>query len=278
MPYLSPKYVMNTKRKNNPIGVFDSGLGGLTVVHEIQQLLPAEDILYFGDSARLPYGIKSKRQIIQFSWDNARFLLKHKIKALVIACNSSSANAYYVLRGKLPVPVVDVIRPVSRVACERTRNKRVGVIGTGATIRSGAYQKEIRKVNPRIKVYAHSCPLFVSLVEEGWVNNNITRAVVNKYLRSFMKNRIDTLILGCTHYPLLKKVISEEVGHTITIVDSGPSAAQVLVHKLREYNLLRVGKRKGNLKIFVSDLSPHFVTIGERFLKQKIRNIKVVQI
>jgi len=269
---------MRTKRNTDPIGVFDSGLGGLTVVREIRRLLPHEDIIYLGDSARLPYGIKSKRQIIQFSLSNAQFLLKRKIKALVIACNSSSAHAYYILKKQLPIPVVDVISPVSREAGEDSYNKKIGVIGTRATIDSHAYQREIKKINPKIKVFGQQCPLFVPLVEEGWLENDIARSIVKRYLISFKKKGIDTLILGCTHYPLLKKIIAREVGSAITVMDSGPSAARMLQKELVRKKLINSKRQKGSLKIFVTDLSPYFVTVGERFLQHPLRHVNVIKV
>ncbi|MBU1862702.1 MAG: glutamate racemase [Candidatus Omnitrophica bacterium] len=266
------------KKNNHPIGIFDSGLGGLTVVREIKKILPNEDIVYFGDNARLPYGIKSKRQIIECSLNNARFLLKKKIKALVIACNSSSANALYVLKKRLTIPIIDVIRPASQAACEVTRNKKIGIIGTSATIESHAYQREIRKIDSRIKVYTQKCPLLVPLVEEGWIHNEITDSIIKKYLWPLLKERIDTLLLGCTHYPLLKRAIIKQAGKHVNIVDSGPRAAYDLMRKLTSCDLLNATKRKGTLKIFVSDLSPHFITIGERFLKHKLEHVSVVRI
>ncbi len=268
---------MGTKKANNPIGVFDSGLGGLTVVREIKRLLPNEDIIYLGDSARLPYGIKSRRQIVKFSLLNARFLIKKKIKALVIACNSSSANAYHALKKRLDIPIIDVISPVSGEAGKRSINKRVGIIGTRATIGSGAYEKEIKKANKEIKVFSQQCPLFVSLVEEGWLDNDIVRSVVRRYLEPLKRKKIDTLILGCTHYPLLKKIISYEVGRSISVIDSGPSAAHFLKKELLKRKLINPKKKKGFLKIFVTDLSPHFIKVGERFLKQPLRFVRVIK-
>jgi glutamate racemase len=266
------------EKKQNPIGIFDSGLGGLTVLRDIQRLLPNEDLIYLGDSARLPYGTKSKRQITDFSFANVRFLLKKKVKAIVIACNSSSANAYYSLKRKFSIPIIDVIRPVSHYACTITHNYKVGVIGTGATIASGAYQREITKVEPQIKVFTQPCPLFVPLVEEGWLCDSVTRAVITRYLKPLMKKRIDTLILGCTHYPLLKKTIKEEIDQTVKVIDSGPTAVYMLKQKLSTQGLLNKNKTAGKLHIFVTDLSPHFIKIGERFLQQPLKNIKVVQL
>ena len=269
---------MKVKKSSNPIGVFDSGLGGLTVVREIKRLLPKEDIIYLGDSARLPYGIKSKRQIIQFSLENARFLLGKKVKALVIACNSSSANAFGALRQELKIPVIDVILPVSREACELTRNGKVGVIGTLATIESLSYERAIKKIDRKIKIYSQECPLFVPLIEEGWLKDSITRSVIKRYLLPIKEKKVDTLILGCTHYPLLKKFIASEMGCTVNVIDSAPSAACLLKKRLLSENMLNNKSRKGKLSIFVTDLSPNFVKIGERFLKHKLGGVKVVKV
>jgi glutamate racemase len=264
--------------KKNPVGIFDSGLGGLTVVREVQKMLPHEDIVYLGDSARLPYGTKSKRQIIEFSIANAKFLLSKNVKALVVACNTSSANAFYILSRKLTIPVMDVICPASSDAVQLTETGRVGVIGTRATIASGAYEREIKKLNPRVHVFSAACPLFVSLVEEGWINDPITKDVIERYLEPLKKKKIDTLILGCTHYPLLKKAIAQNVKNSIKIIDSGPSAADVLISELKSRNIENTKKSKGILKIFVTDLSPQFTKIGERFLQQPLNNIRIVNL
>jgi glutamate racemase len=272
----------NTKadriKKTDPIGIFDSGLGGLTVLREVQRLLPAEDIVYLGDSARLPYGTKSKRQITDFSFANVRYLIEKKVKAIIIACNSSSANAYYTLKKNCAIPIVDVIRPVAREAALCTKNKKIGVIGTGATIASGAYQREIAKRDKSISVFNQACPLFVPLVEEGWLTDPITRSVIKKYLIPLARKKIDTLILGCTHYPLLKNAIKRELETTIEIIDSGPSAARALRHELVRHDLLNTKPDKGTLQIFVTDLSPRFTEIGERFLKQPLGHVCVVSV
>lgn len=265
-------------KKNDPIGIFDSGLGGLTVVGEVQRLLPSEDIVYLGDSARLPYGTKSKRQITDFSFANVRYLLQKKVKAIIIACNSSSANAYYTLKKSCEIPVIDVIRPVAREAYLATKNKKIGVIGTSATIASGAYQREIHKHDATTSVFTQACPLFVPLVEEGWLSEPITRAVIKKYLAPLSRKKIDTLILGCTHYPLLKSPLKRELRRDIQIIDSGPSAARVLQYELSRQGLLNTKHNAGSLRIFVTDLSPRFTKIGERFLKQPLQHVRVVTV
>lgn len=265
-------------KKNDPIGIFDSGLGGLTVLGDVQRLLPSEDIVYLGDSARLPYGTKSKRQITDFSFANVRYLLKKKVKAIIIACNSSSANAYYTLKKNCEVPIIDVIRPVAREACLTTKNKKIGVIGTSATIASSAYQREIQKHDASAAVFTQACPLFVPLVEEGWLSDSITRAVIKKYLAPLSRKKIDTLILGCTHYPLLKSALKRELRSDLQIIDSGPSAARALKYELSRKGLLNEKRTMGSLRIFVTDLSPRFTEIGERFLKQPLQHVRVVTV
>jgi glutamate racemase len=267
------------KERNYAIGVFDSGLGGLTVVRSIQRELPAEDIHYFGDIARLPYGIKSTKQIIQFSIQNTEFLLKTKIKALVVACNSSASASLQALRKNFSLPIVDVITPAAQLAVDVSTAHQVAVIGTTATIESHAYKKEINSLDPKIHVIEKACPLLVPLVEAGWLEHPITLSVIREYLNSFLRPKTDTLILGCTHYPLLKKAIQRVAGGHVALIDSAPSTSKRLREVLERRELLteRSGK-KGKLKVYVSDLPRNFLGIGERFLGQKIRNIEVVAI
>jgi len=261
----------------NPIGVFDSGLGGLTVVREIHRQLPRESIVYFGDVARLPYGTKSRAQIQRFSLENARFLLQRRIKALVIACNSSSSVAYQLLKRRFPVPVVSVIEPAVEESLRRTRNKRIGIIGTAATIESRIYEEALKGEDPRIQVFAASCPLFVPLVEEGWLNGGVTERVIESYLAPLAKRRIDTLILGCTHYPMLANQIRSYLGTGIGLVDSAAPTVRRLASFLEEKKLLYQGKRRPIFQIFTSDLPRNFRRLGERFLGQKLPKIKVVR-
>jgi glutamate racemase len=267
----------NRRSSQKPIGVFDSGLGGLTVVRELRRRLPQESIIYFGDIARLPYGIKSREQILTFSIQNTLFLLKKKIKALVIACNSSSSAAYQFLKNHFNLPIVDVIFPAAEAAARATRKGRVGVIATQATIASGSYEKALKRLRPGIQVFSYSCPLFVPLVEEGWLEDPITDDIIRRYLKPFQKHKIDTLILGCTHYPLLKSRIEKIVGKKIRIVDSTYPTVTKLASLLDKNKLRHSSVTRGKLKIFVSDLPRNFLPIGERFLGEKLSSVEVVR-
>ncbi|MBI3306912.1 MAG: glutamate racemase [Candidatus Omnitrophica bacterium] len=264
-------------KESRPIGVFDSGLGGLTVVREIRRLLPSESIIYFGDIARLPYGIKSKEQILSFSIQNTLFLLKHKIKALVVACNSSSSAAYSFLKSHFNLPVVDVIGPAASAAAELTQSGRIAVIATQSTIASRAYEKTLKRLKSSAKIFQSACPLFVPLVEEGWVDGKITEDIVRVYLEPLKRYRADTLILGCTHYPLLKNIIQRNLDAKVQLVDSALPTAQKLASILEKNELCYHSSRRGKLKIFVSDLPRNFVRIGERFLGEKLNDVKVVR-
>jgi len=241
-------------RRKSPIGVFDSGVGGLTVVRQIIRHLPGEDIVYFGDTARVPYGTKSPKTVQRFSVENVLFLLGFGVKCVIVACNTSSSVALPLLKESFKVPVVGVIEPGARQALAATRNCRIGVIGTSATISSRAYEKEIRRLasceyaggQSTIKIISQSCPLFVSLAEEGWTNDPITRQVAARYLSVFKKNRVDTLILGCTHYPLLKNVISFVLGKKVCLVDSAKQCAVEVQRLLYEEGLLNE-RKSGNI-------------------------------
>lgn len=261
----------------NPIGVFDSGLGGLTVVRELRRQLPGEAIIYFGDIAHLPYGTKSTAQIQRFSLENSRFLLERGIKALVIACNSSSSAAFPILKREFSLPLVSVIEPAVEEALRLTRTKRIGVIGTAATIESRVYEKALRKGDRAIQVFSQSCPLFVPLVEEGWLEGGVTERVIEKYLGLLNRQKIDTLILGCTHYPLLKSSLRAFLGPTVTLVDSAGPTVRRLASLLGEKKLLYGRKREGTFQIFLTDLPRNFPAVGERFLGKKLPPIKVVR-
>lgn len=261
----------------NPIGVFDSGLGGLTVVHELRRELPQESILYFGDLARLPYGTKSRAQIRRFSLENALFLFEKGVKALVIACNSSSSAAYELLRKRFSIPVIGVIEPAVGEALRRTRNGKIGVIGTAATIESGVYENELKRRSPRVEVFTQSCPLFVPLVEEGWLNGGVTERVIEKYLAPLARRKIDVLILGCTHYPILFQQIKLFFGPRVALVDSAGPTVRQLASLLEEKGLLCQRRKSPKFEIFTSDLPRNFYQVGERFLGEKLPRIKVVR-
>lgn len=260
--------------QHSPIGVFDSGLGGLTIVREIQSRLPKENIIYFGDLARLPYGIKSKRQICICSRENTDFLLQFQIKALVIACNSSSSAAYDELTSRYSIPILDVIRPAARTAVSESRKKRIGVLGTQATVASRAYEKEIKRTDSNAQVVAVASPLLVPLVEEGLLNAPVTNHVLNIYLEPLRRARVDTVILGCTHFPLLRRAIQKQMGAKVRLVDCAPPAVTNLIGLLEHKNLLKNGTAKGRLHIYVSDMSQNFLEIGERFLGQRLRHVQ----
>ncbi len=268
---------VDSRRTARPIGVFDSGLGGLTIVREIRRVLPKESIVYFGDMARLPYGTKSREQILAYSIQNTLFLIKHKVKAVVIACNSSSSAAYSFLKRHFNLPILDVVEPAAEEAAARTRSGRIGVIATQATVASGAYERALKKLNPRFKVYGGACPLFVPLVEEGWMEGKIPEGITQTYLKRILKKKVDTLILGCTHYPLLKATIQKVAGSGIRLVDSiGPTVGK-LTMLLEKKGLGSNGGAKGEMKIFVSDTPRNFVSLGEEFLGEKLKSVKVVR-
>ena len=272
---------INSHQARRPVGVFDSGLGGLTIVREIRKALPDEDIVYFGDMARLPYGTKSKEQILTYSIQNTLFLIKHKVKAVVIACNSSSSAAYQFLKNHFNLPVVDVIAPAAQAAVDATRSARIGLIATQATVDSKAYEKALKKQLPKARVFTSACPLFVPLVEEGWLDGKITRQVAETYLAPLLKNKIDTLILGCTHYPLLRKAIAGVIGPKIRLVDSIEPTVRKL-SSLLEAKGLSYPKTAGTngrikLNIYVSDSPRNFIRVGEKFLGQKLNHVEVVR-
>jgi glutamate racemase len=263
---------------SSPIGVFDSGLGGLTVVRELRRLLPSEEILYLGDLAHLPYGTKSTDEIRRRSTECARFLMKKKIKALVIACNSASSVAYDDLLRTLPVPVLDVIAPAVEEAIAVTRNQKIGVIATYATIESRSYAKALSGRSPDAEYFLKPCPLFVPLAEEGWLEGAIADAAARKYLAPIKKKGVDTLILGCTHYPLLKKAIAKVMGTKVRLVDSAVPTALRLKALLQKKGLLYSKARHALLRIFVTDFVRNFARIGESFLGEKLKSVKLVKI
>lgn len=259
---------------NRPIGIFDSGVGGLTVVGKIEKVLPRERIVYFGDTARVPYGTKSKETVTRFSVENVEFLMAHDVKFVVVACNTASSLSLDFLKRCFRVPIMGVIGPGARGAISSTRNNRIGVVGTSATVSSKAYEKAIRKINPRTAVFAQSCPLFVPLVEEGWTDRDVARTIAGIYLKPLKVNRIDTLILGCTHYPMLKDVISKVLGANVLLIDSAAEVAREARDLLDASGLLNGSKTKGAQKFFVSDEPGRFIKMGEKFLKRKIKCVK----
>lgn len=261
-----------------PIGVFDSGMGGLTVLRALHERLPAEDIVYFGDTARVPYGTKGARTVQAFAWQDARFLVGQDVKMVVVACNTASAFALDYLAERLPLPVLGVIDPGVAAALHATRGGSVGVIGTSGTIRSGRYQEALMTTLPGDRVVAQECPLFVPLVEEGLVDHALTELACAEYLTGLRARAVDTLILGCTHYPLLKPVISRFMGEGTTLVDSADVLAAAAEARLRAANLQRAEAREGHLRYFLSDIPWKFQEIGGRFLGRPIQDVTTVNL
>jgi glutamate racemase len=259
-----------------PVGIFDSGVGGLTVMKEIIQHLPDEHILYLGDTARVPYGTRSPETVLRYSFENAGFLISRGIKILIVACNTSSAVSLDLLREKFPVPVIGVVEPGARAAVERTRLKSVAVVGTETTIRTGSYERAIKAIDYSINVSGIACPLFVPLIEEGWLDGDVVSLTAEKYLSAIRRNGADALVLGCTHYPMIKDVI-ENIVH-IPLIDSAIETARELKRVLEQEDMLR--KSSGNVvrEFFVTDSTEKFAQVGERFLGHKILNISKIEL
>lgn len=268
----------NSNLRARPIGIFDSGIGGLTVLKEISRILPNENIIYFGDTARVPYGTKSKETIIKFSVEDADLLMDLDVKMIVAACNTVSSLSLDILKKRYDIPLVGVIEPGARKAAEITDKMKVGVIGTKATVASGIYEKKIKSINPRISVVSASCPLFVPLVEEGRFTGAITRQIVREYLAPLKKSDIDVLILGCTHYPLLKPVIQEAAGASVSLVDSAKETAKEVQRAIDENEIGNPVKKKPAYRFYVSDEPLLFKKIGEKFLGRSIESIEKVEI
>ncbi len=253
------------------IGVFDSGIGGLTVLQQMAEVLPHEHLIYLGDTARYPYGTKSAETVRRYSLENAAFLADKGIKMLVVACNTSAAVALDALSDKLDVPVIGVIEPGARAAVKRTRNRKIGVIGTDGTIASGAYTQALKRLNPELEIYTRACPLFVPLAEEGWVDNDVARSTAALYLTSLKRSGIDTLVLGCTHYPLLAGVIADVMGDKVRLVDSAQTTAEAAREALVRYGLLR-RSGQGSTSFFVTDATDRFIKVGSRFMGHPVES------
>lgn len=262
------------ERAAAPIGVFDSGLGGLTVAHAIMRQLPSESLIYFGDTARVPYGPKSPDTVRRYSREISAFLLEQGVKAIVVACNTATAHALPALRDELAVPVIGVVEPGARAAVRATRAGHIGVIGTAGTIRSEAYVRAIRAENPDVRVTALACPLFVPIVEEGWTNHEATHLIAEEYLAPFVKDPIDTLVLGCTHYPLLKSVIGEVIGRSVRLIDSAEETA-LDARRMLAANDLTAADGEGTYRFIASDDPQQFLTLGRRFLGSAIERVEV---
>ena len=248
--------------RSSAIGIFDSGLGGLTVAREVVRALPEEKIVYFGDTARVPYGSKSAETIRHYAEQILAFLKTQDVKAIVVACNTVSAYALEDLRHSVSVPVVGVVKPGARVAAAATKNRRIGVIGTEGTVHSGLYERFIQEIDPRIRVFQKACPLFVPLVEEGWWKDDITRCVAERYLEPLKEEDVDTLILGCTHYPLIRKLLSEVIGPEVQLINPAYETAQELKRILKEKDLVREDstplRKEEQYSFYVSDAPEKF--------------------
>ncbi len=270
---------MNDSFAERPIGAFDSGVGGLTVVQAMRELLPAEDILYLGDTARVPYGNKSPETIIRYSRENLAYLRRHDVKAVVVACNTASAHALAVLQRESDVPVIGVIAPGVEAALAATRNRRIGIIGTQGTIQSAAYQNLLREMQPDIFILAEAAPLLVSLVEEDWLSHPATQLILEEYLAPMRAAQVDTVVLACTHYPLLKSLAQRILGPGVVLVDSAQNAAAALARKLDAAHLSRAPHAQtGLITICTTDLPTQISRLAERFLGEKIQSVQQVSV
>jgi glutamate racemase len=259
----------------NPIGVFDSGIGGLTVVKALRQLLPKEDILYLGDTARVPYGNKSAETVERYALELAKMLIAENAKLIVVACNTVSSVAIPKLRANVPVPVIGVIEPGANAAIAMTRNRHVGVIGTRATIRSGAYENALRALNVHVRVTSVACPLLVPLIEEGLLDDKLTDLTIERYLNPMAADGIDTLVLGCTHYPLLTQAIARSLGNKVQIVDSAMNCARAVHDLLDRQSLATASTSTGKLNIALTDAADHFLSIARDALQLQIGDVQV---
>jgi glutamate racemase len=264
--------------RTNPIGIFDSGIGGLTVVKSILRLMPNENIVYFGDTARVPYGSKSNDTVIEYSLQAANFLLRKNIKLLVVACNTASAVAMKDLKRFLTIPVVGMIEPGAKMALQESNKKIIGVIGTRATVNNRAYASELKKINPRARIYEQACPLFVPLAEEGWIDHKVTEVIAKEYLSELKEKKIDSLILGCTHYPILQDVIQKVIGKSVKLIDSGTPAASLVEDYLNGRQLRNQSVHQGISEFYVSDVPLKFREVAERFLGRKITHLHKVEL
>lgn len=260
-----------------PIGIFDSGLGGLTVYKQIRKLLPNENLVYFGDTARVPYGTKGKETIIDFAVQITKFLNDIPVKAIVVACNTASSYALKKLQKIVEIPVIGVIEPGVKSANRETKNNKVGVIGTTGTIRSNSYRDVFKNANSDVEVFSQDCPLFVPLVEEGWIEHSVTYEIAREYLSEIIKTDIDSLILGCTHYPLLENVISKVLPKSVQIINSSTEVAREIRNVLRENDLLNSSVEGNGIdKFFVTDYPQKFISISKNILGYSLENVELI--
>lgn len=261
-----------------PIGVFDSGVGGLTVLRALLSRLPAESTVYLGDTARVPYGTKSAEVVTRYAVRAGEFLRGHDVKLLVVACNTASAVALPELSRHLGIPVLGVIAPGAHAAAKKTRSGVVGVIGTPGTVHSGAYHRALETARPGIEVKAKACPMFVPLAEEGWTQGDVPRLVAKEYLSEFTHNGVDTLVLGCTHYPLLREVIAEAVGPSVQLIDSAEATAEAVANLLEERGLANPGNSPAQRRYFVTDVPQRFREVGSRFLGEPVSSAEQIDL
>lgn len=261
---------------NRPIGVFDSGLGGLTAVKELEEALPGESLVYFGDTGRVPYGTKGREIIRRYAREDMDFLLKHSVKAVLAACGTVSSTAADIGQG-LPVPYFDVVAPTVRAAVRATKNGRIGVLGTSATIHSGSYMRAIGEINGDLKVFQEACPLFVPLVENGFISpdDELVKIVVERYLAPLREAGVDTVILGCTHYPLLSEAIGRAMGPGTALINSGREAAHAMAAALKESGSLCGPDRERKAEFYVTDAPENFSAVAELFLGHGVEGIRV---
>jgi glutamate racemase len=258
-----------------PVGVFDSGIGGLTVAQEVIRQLPHESVIYFGDTARVPYGPKSPDTVRRYSREIASFLSGQGVKSIVIACNTATAHALTALREEMDMPIIGVVEPGARAAVAASKRGHIGVIGTVGTIKSGAYERAIRALDPDVRITVRACPLLVPLVEEGWTDHDATRLVAREYLQPMLDAKIDTLVLGCTHYPLLKSLLGEVLGPGVRLIDSAEETAAETARTLADNQLTAAADAEPAYRFIASDDPLQFLQLGQRFLGGTMEGVEV---
>ena len=263
------------KQSSAAIGVFDSGIGGLTVAKEVIRQLPHESVIYFGDTARVPYGPKSPETVRRYSREIASYLRGEGVKSIVIACNTATAHALSALRDEMDMPVIGVVEPGARAAVKATRGGHIGVIGTVGTIKSGAYERAIRALDSNVMITARACPLFVPLVEEGWTDHDATRLIAKEYLQPLLAAKVDTLVLGCTHYPLLKPLLRDVLGPDVCLIDSAEETAAETARTLDAEQLSAGERADPSYRFIASDDPLQFLQLGQRFLGGTIEGVEI---
>ena len=264
--------------KTSPIGIFDSGIGGLTVAKRIIAMLPNENIVYFGDTARVPYGSKSNETVVEYSYQDAQFLINKNVKLIIVACNTASSIAIDKLKEKFDIPIIGMIEPGTHLALESTKNGKIGVIGTEATISNRAYSNELHSINKDLSIIEKPCPLFVPIAEEGWLDHEATKLIAREYLQDLIDFGVDTVILGCTHYPLLSGVIQKIMGDDVKLIDSGMAASLEVEDYLNGRGVRNDSNQLGTHQFYVSDLPAKFKSVAERFLGTEVKHIEKIDI